>query len=182
MPPYAMECASATLDFEGIADTLTMASHHAGSLLTGNLPSAVTALRRKGPGAERQIDDLCVSRSATSSPSWQRLASGSKVTARPPRRTRGGHFWTPRALVGCAGHLDDAADEVVCGRSRGAAGRAFAVVGDELILEAAELPSACNISRGAEPRFDRRAQDLSFICRARAAAPPPWSASRRPQR
>jgi tetratricopeptide (TPR) repeat protein len=56
--PYAMECASATLDFEGIADTLTMASHHAGLLLTGSLPGAVAALRKKGPGAERQIDEL----------------------------------------------------------------------------------------------------------------------------
>ena len=56
--PYAMECASATLDFEGIADTLAMASHHAGLLLTGSLPAAVAALRKKGPGAERQIDEL----------------------------------------------------------------------------------------------------------------------------
>lgn len=56
--PYAMECASATLDFEGISDTLTMASHQAGLLLTGSLPGAVAALRKKGPSAERQIDEL----------------------------------------------------------------------------------------------------------------------------
>lgn len=56
--PYAMECASATLDFEGVSDTLTMASHQAGLLLTGSLPGAVAALRKKGPGAERQIDEL----------------------------------------------------------------------------------------------------------------------------
>lgn len=76
--PYAMECASATLDFEGIADTLTMASHHAGLLFTGNLPSAVTALRRKGPGAERQIDDLLRFAVSDEFAELQRLASGSK--------------------------------------------------------------------------------------------------------
>ena len=56
--PHAMECASATLDFESISETLVQCSHYAGLLLTGSVPSAVAALRRKGPAAERQIDDL----------------------------------------------------------------------------------------------------------------------------
>jgi tetratricopeptide (TPR) repeat protein len=56
--PHAMECAAATLDFDGIAEALVLASHFAGLLLCGSLPSAVAALRRKGPDAERQIDDF----------------------------------------------------------------------------------------------------------------------------
>ncbi len=56
--PYAMECASATLDFEGTADALELCAHHAGLVLTGNVPSAVSALRKKGGAAERHVDDL----------------------------------------------------------------------------------------------------------------------------
>ena len=56
--PHAMECAQASLDFDGISEALVLASHFAGLLLCGSLPSAVVALRRKGPDAERQIDDL----------------------------------------------------------------------------------------------------------------------------
>lgn len=73
--PYAMECASATLDFEGISDTLTMASHQAGLLLTGSLPGAVAALRKKGPSAERQIDELLRFAVSDEFAELQRLAS-----------------------------------------------------------------------------------------------------------
>lgn len=54
--PFAMECASAALDFEGIAESLITSSHHAGLLLCGNLAASVSALRRKG--GERLVDDL----------------------------------------------------------------------------------------------------------------------------
>jgi hypothetical protein len=74
--PYAMECASATLDFEGIADTLIMASHQAGLLLTGSVTSAVTALRKKGAGAERQIDELLRFAVSDECAELQRLAAG----------------------------------------------------------------------------------------------------------
>jgi hypothetical protein len=56
--PHALECASESLDFEGIAEALLQSAHHAGLLLTGDIASAMSALRRRGSSAERYIDDL----------------------------------------------------------------------------------------------------------------------------
>ena len=55
-----------------------MASHQAGLLLTGSLPGAVTALRKKGPGAERQVDELLRFAVSDEFAELQRLASGGK--------------------------------------------------------------------------------------------------------
>lgn len=75
--PHAMECAAATLDFDGISETLVLASHFAGLLLCGSVPSAVSALRRKGAGAERQIDDLLRFAISPECAELFRIASGS---------------------------------------------------------------------------------------------------------
>ena len=56
--PHAMECSAAALDFEGISELITLASHHAGLALTGDMGSALSLLRRKGGNSERVIDDL----------------------------------------------------------------------------------------------------------------------------
>lgn len=56
--PHAMECSSAALDFEGITELIMLASHHAGLVLTGDIASALSMLRRKGPGSERYVDDM----------------------------------------------------------------------------------------------------------------------------
>lgn len=56
--PHAMECSAAALDFEGISELITLASHHAGLALTGDIGSAMSMLRRKGGGSERLVDDL----------------------------------------------------------------------------------------------------------------------------
>jgi tetratricopeptide (TPR) repeat protein len=56
--PHAMECSAESLDFEGIAETLHQCSHHVGLLLTMDMASAISALRRKGAAAERYIDEL----------------------------------------------------------------------------------------------------------------------------
>lgn len=56
--PHAMECSSAALDFEGITELIMLASHHAGLVLTGDISSALSMLRRKGAGGERYVDDV----------------------------------------------------------------------------------------------------------------------------
>lgn len=56
--PHAMECSSAALDFEGITELIILASHHAGLVLTGDIGSALSMLRRKGSGSERLVDDM----------------------------------------------------------------------------------------------------------------------------
>ncbi|MFO0573039.1 MAG: hypothetical protein U1A78_03495 [Polyangia bacterium] len=75
--PHAMECAQASLDFDGISEALVLASHFAGLLLCGSLPSAVAALRKKGPDAERQIDDLLRFATSPECADLFRIASGS---------------------------------------------------------------------------------------------------------
>jgi len=56
--PHAMECSSEALDFDGIAKMLIQSSHHAGLVLTTDMATAISALRRKGSSAERYIDEL----------------------------------------------------------------------------------------------------------------------------
>ena len=56
--PHAMECSAESLDFEGIADTLRQCAYHIGLVLTVDMNSAIAAIRRRGPGAERDVDDL----------------------------------------------------------------------------------------------------------------------------
>ncbi len=56
--PHAMECSSAALDFEGINELLTLSCHHAGLVLTGDIGSALSMLRRKGARGERYVDDV----------------------------------------------------------------------------------------------------------------------------
>ena len=56
--PHAMECSAAALDFEGISELITLASHHAGLALTGDIGSAMSMLRKKGAGSERYVDDM----------------------------------------------------------------------------------------------------------------------------
>jgi len=56
--PLAMEFYAAVPNYDGIAKALTMSSHFFGLLWCGNLPAAVSALRRKGPSGEKQIDEL----------------------------------------------------------------------------------------------------------------------------
>ena len=56
--PHAMECSSAALDFEGITELIMLASHHAGLVLTSDIGSALSMLRKKGVGGERYVDDM----------------------------------------------------------------------------------------------------------------------------
>ena len=54
----SMEFYAAVPNYDGIASALTMSSHFFGLLWCGSVPAAVSALRRKGPSAEAQIDEL----------------------------------------------------------------------------------------------------------------------------
>lgn len=56
--PFAMECASAGLDLEGVAGQLWLCANHAGLLIAGSVLPAHAALVRLGPSAEVQVQDL----------------------------------------------------------------------------------------------------------------------------
>ncbi len=58
MVTLAMEFYAAVPNYDGIASALTLSSHYFGLLWCGSVPAAVAALRRKGPSADAQIDDL----------------------------------------------------------------------------------------------------------------------------
>ena len=56
--PLALEFHASTPNYEGMADALTLSSHTFGLFYCGSVQAAVSALRRKGPLAEPQIDAL----------------------------------------------------------------------------------------------------------------------------
>ena len=75
--PLAMEFYATVPNYDGIAKALTMSSHYFGLLWCGNLPAAVSALRRKGPAGEAQIDDLLRFALSREADEILRLLSGS---------------------------------------------------------------------------------------------------------
>jgi tetratricopeptide (TPR) repeat protein len=75
--PLAMEFYATVPNYDGIAKALTMSSHYFGLLWGGNLPAAVSALRRKGPAGEAQIDDLLRFALSREADEILRLLSGS---------------------------------------------------------------------------------------------------------
>ena len=56
--PHAMESSSGVLDFDGIAEGLRLSAQRAGLLLSFDLPSALSMLRKRGPAGEGMIDEL----------------------------------------------------------------------------------------------------------------------------
>ena len=85
--PHAMECSSAALDFEGITELIMLASHHAGLVLTSDIGSALSMLRKRAWAASATSTTCCASRSVKSSASFaasSRRSGAPQNYGRPP--------------------------------------------------------------------------------------------------